>query len=645
MPPASATAGAQFAVTVAVEDSLGNTVSSFTGPVSVALASNPGGATLGGTTTVNAAAGVATFRNLTLDKSGAGYTLTAAAAGLPAVTTALFAVGGVTATQLGVVPPAFAVAGVPFTVTVTAQDAGSNLVPAFNGPLTLALGPNSPAGSALGGTLTAQAVNGVATFAGLTLATPGTGYALTAAAGTLGGAAPGSLAVLARGDAPSSDPVISADGNAVAYVSAADNLVAGQAHTGFTNVLLYTVATAGNALVSGSTAVPAKGDSDSPAIDLDGRFVAYRSDATNLVNGQAGPAGNIFEFDAHTGAQALVSHQAGPGNAAVGAGASFAPAIDGDGNKVVYLSRADDLVPGEAAAQTVNVYLYAGPRGESCLVTGQLGSATVPGNGDASNALISRHSFPLLSSAATDLVRGVGAHSNGYRNTLISTSLLLQNDILPSGTGPGAVVGTFGTSSAFAGQFRPPTYSLTGAGPDDALFQIPGGGRSLLAAAILDRPALATYTIQVRTDVGLGPIVGLDTLVIPVGVHVTGPITSVPVLPPPPPPPGLLDITAETAVTPGRGRRSAGRYRRVLTLRYRGGAALEGSVSVVLLGLGRKVRLANRAGLTAARAPYLSVSGAALAQAAAVPLLLDFRTPGGKPPHYTLMMLAEAKAG
>jgi sugar lactone lactonase YvrE/Tol biopolymer transport system component len=645
-PPPAATAGSPFTVTVAVQDSLGNTVSSFNGTVGVTPGSNPTGATLSGTTPVNAKGGIATF-NLSLDRAGSGYTLSANVAGTSlAGTSTPFAVGGVTATQVGIVEPAFAVAGVPFTVTVTAQDAGHNLVPSFNGPVALALGADSPAGSALGGTLTAQAVNGVATFTGLTLATPGTGYSLAVTAGTLIGVGPHPLAVLAGGDAPSSDPVLSADGNAVAYVSAADNLVAGQAHTGFTNVLLYTVATAGNSLVSGTIAAPANGNSDTPAINLDGGFVAYRSDATHLVNGQTGPAGNVFEFDAQTGAQALVSHQAGPGNAAAGAGSSFAPAIDGDGSKVVYLSRADDLVPGEVPGSTVNVYLYAGPLGESFLVTGQLGSATVPGNGDAFNALISRHSFPLLSSAATDLVRGVGAHSNGYRNTLISTSLSLQNDILPSGTGAGALVGTFGTSSAFAGQFRPPTYSLTGAGPDDGDFQIPAGGRSLVTAAAIDRPALATYTIQVRTDVGLGPIVGLDTLVIPVGVHVTGPITSVTSQQPPPPPPlGSLDITAETAVTPGRARRSGGRYRRVLTLRYRGGAALEGMVSVVLVGLGRNARLANRAGQTASGAPYVSVPAAALVQGVGVPLLLDFRTPGGKPPHYTLMLLAEAAAG
>ena len=62
--------------------------------------------------------------------------------------------------------------------------------------------------------------------------------------------------------------------------------------------------------------------------------------------------------------------------------------------------------PTPPGTTTTNVYLYATPLAASFLITGQLGSATVPGNGDASNALISRHSFPLLSSSATNLVPG-----------------------------------------------------------------------------------------------------------------------------------------------------------------------------------------------------------------------------------------------
>ena len=53
----------------------------FTGKVTVALELNPGGGTLSGTTMVPAVDGVATFADLRIDKSGAGYTLAASASG------------------------------------------------------------------------------------------------------------------------------------------------------------------------------------------------------------------------------------------------------------------------------------------------------------------------------------------------------------------------------------------------------------------------------------------------------------------------------------------------------------------------------------------------------------------------------------
>src|SRR2546426_985161 len=81
--PENLLAGHQFsqAVKVRADDAHGNKVASFTGNVTVALANNPGGATLSGTTTVAAVDGIATFSDLSLDKTGAGYTLTASASG------------------------------------------------------------------------------------------------------------------------------------------------------------------------------------------------------------------------------------------------------------------------------------------------------------------------------------------------------------------------------------------------------------------------------------------------------------------------------------------------------------------------------------------------------------------------------------
>jgi uncharacterized repeat protein (TIGR01451 family) len=90
--PTTAQAGTTIApaVTVRAVDTAGTTVTSFTGNVSIAIGTNPGGGTLSGTTTVAAVAGVATFGNLSIERSGNGYTLTASATGLTSATSAAF---------------------------------------------------------------------------------------------------------------------------------------------------------------------------------------------------------------------------------------------------------------------------------------------------------------------------------------------------------------------------------------------------------------------------------------------------------------------------------------------------------------------------------------------------------------------------
>ena len=127
---------------------------------------------------------MATFSGLTLNKPGNGYTLRATA-GTLTVTTSSFNVGSATttATQLVVTaqPPSGLAAGAGFGLTVTAETSTGAADPSFNGTVTLSLANNAGgSGTVLGGTLTATAVNGVATFSGLTLNKPGNGYTLMA---------------------------------------------------------------------------------------------------------------------------------------------------------------------------------------------------------------------------------------------------------------------------------------------------------------------------------------------------------------------------------------------------------------------------------------------------------------------------------
>src|SRR6185436_4100205 len=145
---------------------------------------NPGGATLSGTTPVSAASGVATFFDLSLNKTGTGYTLTASASGLAPVTSTAFDITPGTATQLTfTVQPSNTVAGAAISpaVQVTALDPAGNLVPGFTGDVSVTFGSN-PGGSTLGGTTTIAAVNGVARFGDLSANKTGTRYWLTATA-------------------------------------------------------------------------------------------------------------------------------------------------------------------------------------------------------------------------------------------------------------------------------------------------------------------------------------------------------------------------------------------------------------------------------------------------------------------------------
>ncbi|HEX5632447.1 MAG TPA: hypothetical protein VFX50_04435, partial [Gemmatimonadales bacterium] len=79
-------------VQVEVRDASGVRVTTAAVPVSMAIASNPGGGTLSGTLTRTSVAGVATFNDLRINRAANGYTLRATSAGLTPATSASFRV-------------------------------------------------------------------------------------------------------------------------------------------------------------------------------------------------------------------------------------------------------------------------------------------------------------------------------------------------------------------------------------------------------------------------------------------------------------------------------------------------------------------------------------------------------------------------
>src|SRR5207237_1144191 len=122
----------------------------------VAIGTNPGGGTLSGTTTVAAVSGVATFSNLSIDKVGTGYTLTAASAPLTSATSAGFNISAAAASKLAfTTQPTSATAGANIapSVQVTVHDTFRTSPTRRSSDLTVAIGTN-PGGGTLSGTAT-----------------------------------------------------------------------------------------------------------------------------------------------------------------------------------------------------------------------------------------------------------------------------------------------------------------------------------------------------------------------------------------------------------------------------------------------------------------------------------------------------------
>ncbi|QOJ15705.1 MAG: hypothetical protein HRU75_14100 [Planctomycetia bacterium] len=199
--PSNVTAGESIAppITVELRDAFGNRDTNSSAAVTLAIQNNPGGATLSGTLTRNAAAGIATFNDLSLNVPADGYTLRAVAGPIGPVASAAFNVTPRTPTAIAFVQgPTDVVAGQAITPSITVRliDAQGATTLGRTDAITLSLASN-PGGSTLGGTLTRNAVNGVATFNNITLDRAATGYTLRATSGALPQITSGAFAVSA----------------------------------------------------------------------------------------------------------------------------------------------------------------------------------------------------------------------------------------------------------------------------------------------------------------------------------------------------------------------------------------------------------------------------------------------------------------
>jgi Tol biopolymer transport system component len=157
--------------------------------------------------------------------------------------------------------------------------------------------------------------------------------------------APGGL----EANQDSGHPAISRDGRYIAYESAATNLVS-TANNGVYHIFLYDTVAKTTVHVSKTTAgVHGNGSSTYPAVSNDGRYVSFTSLATNLVAGDTNARPDVFRRDvvSNITIRASVTNAGAQGNNTQTRSDYMTSSISGDGRYVLFRSSATNLVAGD----------------------------------------------------------------------------------------------------------------------------------------------------------------------------------------------------------------------------------------------------------------------------------------------------------
>jgi Tol biopolymer transport system component len=177
----------------------------------------------------------------------------------------------------------------------------------------------------------------------------------------------------AAADDRSGKPGLSGDGRFLVFESSAGNLEARRDENGWPDVFLRDRQTRCTRRISvGRRDEKTDGPSREPAMSADGRWIAFSSSATNLVEGpDANGGGDIYLYEVQTGALSRASVSDDGTQPALGA--SFAPALSGDGSVLAFASTADfgAAATGCAASQKDDPrlpHVYARNNGQRRLV-------------------------------------------------------------------------------------------------------------------------------------------------------------------------------------------------------------------------------------------------------------------------------------
>jgi Tol biopolymer transport system component len=225
-----------------------------------------------------------------------------------------------------------------------------------------------------------------------------------------------------QADSDSIAPSISVDGRFIVFASQASNLVAGDTN-GSDDIFIHDRVLGTTELVSvDSSGVQGNASSRYPSISADGRFVAFQSLATNLVAVDVNGYVDVFLRDRLIGTTELISvSQTGT----QGSGASFDASISADGRYVAFVSKAWGLT----AVSTPGIReVLVRDRQSGLIVRASVSSGGVTGNDDCYAPSISADGrYVAFVSNATNLVPGVVWHPNGFIRDLQGLSTAAVN--------------------------------------------------------------------------------------------------------------------------------------------------------------------------------------------------------------------------
>ncbi len=248
-------------------------------------------------------------------------------------------------------------------------------------------------------------------------------------------------------------PELSEDGQFVAFDSEASNLVPVDLN-GTVDVFVKDRTSGTIQLVSITSAgAQANGGSGIPAISGDGRFVSFRSIATNLDPADPDPKPDVYLHDRVTGQTVLVSHRLAPGTSQYGAWVS---SLSEDGRFVAFDCFDDNLIPGDQNGW-VDVYLRD-------MHTGTMELVSVGNQGELGNEV---SDFPSISADgrfvafASRVDNWLPGNPNKYphvyvRDRLLGKTTLVSHDSSggygPIGGGFEPAISADGSTVAFAYQ-------------------------------------------------------------------------------------------------------------------------------------------------------------------------------------------------